>query len=140
VSEPVEQLVENVRRTILYGSATTRVPDRYEREKQRALAALDALVGRLAEAEKEALTWQRMRNRDVEAAEKERDRWREAASGIDLVRYARLKADHDRYKGVLEWLVSLDDPEDVLGREERRTVTLTQIIDRAHRALDPERP
>lgn len=33
------------------------------------------------------------------------------------------------------WLVSMDEPEDVLGRAERRTVTLTQIIDRARRVL-----
>ena len=34
----------------------------------------------------------------------------------------------------LDWLIAMDDPEDVVGREERRTVTLTKIIDRA-RAL-----
>lgn len=38
---------------------------------------------------------------------------------------------------VLSWLVSLDDPEDVTGREQRRTVTLDQIISRARTALDP---
>jgi hypothetical protein len=33
------------------------------------------------------------------------------------------------------WLTSLDDPEDPKGLEERRTVTLTQIIDKARAAL-----
>lgn len=45
----------------------------------------------------------------------------------------------DRRAGALEefarWVVALDDPEDVLAREERRTVTLTRIIDRAREAL-----
>jgi hypothetical protein len=36
---------------------------------------------------------------------------------------------------VLEWLVSMDDPEDVIGRAERQTVTLTKIIERARAAL-----
>jgi hypothetical protein len=40
---------------------------------------------------------------------------------------ARVAA-HDEFLG---WLTSMDDPEDVVGREERRTVTLTRIIDRA---------
>jgi len=35
-----------------------------------------------------------------------------------------------------EWLVSLDTPE---GREERRTVTLTRIIERAQAVLAAER-
>lgn len=30
-----------------------------------------------------------------------------------------------------DWLLAMDDPEDVMGREERRTVTLTEIINRA---------
>jgi hypothetical protein len=34
------------------------------------------------------------------------------------------------------WLLTLDDPEDVVGREDRRTVNLTQIIQRARLALD----
>lgn len=34
-----------------------------------------------------------------------------------------------------QWLVSMDDPEDVHGREQRRAVTLTAIIDRARSAL-----
>jgi hypothetical protein len=33
------------------------------------------------------------------------------------------------------WLVSMDDPEDVLGREARRTVTLDSIIRTAREAL-----
>lgn len=33
------------------------------------------------------------------------------------------------------WLLTLDDPEDVLGRTERAQVTLTQIIRRARAAL-----
>lgn len=39
-----------------------------------------------------------------------------------------------------EWLVRLDDPEDVLAREERRTLTLTEIVERARAAVgDPPR-
>lgn len=34
-----------------------------------------------------------------------------------------------------EWLVAMDDPEDVFGRSERQTVTLTQIIERAGKAI-----
>jgi hypothetical protein len=34
------------------------------------------------------------------------------------------------------WLISMDDPEDVLGRAARQTVTLTAIIQRAREALD----
>lgn len=37
----------------------------------------------------------------------------------------------DRARGFIDWLLSMDDPEDVLGRSERQTVTLTKIIDRA---------
>lgn len=41
----------------------------------------------------------------------------------------------DPLRDMAEWLVSLDDPEDVDGREQRRTVTLDQIIARAREAL-----
>lgn len=33
------------------------------------------------------------------------------------------------------WLLTLDDPADPVGREDRRTVTLSKIIDRARAAL-----
>lgn len=39
-----------------------------------------------------------------------------------------------------EWLVCMDDPEDVFGRSERQTVTLTKIIERARLALHGEVP
>ena len=42
-----------------------------------------------------------------------------------------------RLSDLAEWLVALDDPEDVIGREDRRTVTLTKIIERARDALRP---
>lgn len=41
----------------------------------------------------------------------------------------------DPCRELAEWLVSLDDPEDVDGREQRRTVTLDQITARAREAL-----
>ncbi|WP_294566413.1 hypothetical protein [uncultured Arthrobacter sp.] len=34
------------------------------------------------------------------------------------------------------WLLTLDDPESEQGREDRRTVRLSAIIDRARAALD----
>lgn len=40
----------------------------------------------------------------------------------------------DSMAAFIDWLLAMDDPEDVLGREERRTVTLTQIIERARAA------
>lgn len=41
-------------------------------------------------------------------------------------------------ESLCRWLLTLDDPEDVIGREERRTVSLTAIIQRARIALaDP---
>lgn len=40
-----------------------------------------------------------------------------------------------RLRGFFDWLLTLDDPEDSIGREERRSVTLTKIIDRARAAL-----
>lgn len=39
---------------------------------------------------------------------------------------------------VCRWLLTLDDPEDVVGREDRRTVNLTEIIQRARLALAAE--
>lgn len=41
----------------------------------------------------------------------------------------------DLLRELAEWLVSLNDPEDVDGREQRRTVALDQIITRAREAL-----
>lgn len=35
----------------------------------------------------------------------------------------------------LHWLIRLDDPADARGVEDRRTVTLNQIIERARRVL-----
>lgn len=40
-----------------------------------------------------------------------------------------------RLEEFARWLVSMDDPEDVIGAGERQTVNLTKIIDRARAAL-----
>jgi len=43
-------------------------------------------------------------------------------------------------RGLAEWLVAMDDDDpESIGRQDRRTVTLTAIIDRALAALDGER-
>jgi hypothetical protein len=58
-----------------------------------------------------------------------------------LDRGERLRAGGPEHE-FIEWLIRLDDPEDVLAREERRVLTLTEIIDRARKALpyDPVVP
>ncbi len=45
-------------------------------------------------------------------------------------------SDQKELRDLLRWLVSMDDPEDVLGRAERQQITLTKIIDRARGLLD----
>lgn len=47
-----------------------------------------------------------------------------------------IRVENEQLRAFAEWLVSMDDSEDVLGREARRTVILTNIIDRARAALD----
>lgn len=42
----------------------------------------------------------------------------------------------DDVTAFLSWLVSMDDPESPEGLEARRTVTLTQIIDRARELIE----
>jgi hypothetical protein len=44
-------------------------------------------------------------------------------------------AEIERLRTLAEWLVSMDDSDNREGLEARRTVTLTQIIDRARAAL-----
>lgn len=39
-----------------------------------------------------------------------------------------------RLRELVDWLISMDDPEDVDGLEQRRTVRLSAIIDRARDA------
>jgi hypothetical protein len=46
---------------------------------------------------------------------------------------ASLEAEVQQLRKFVSWLVSMDDPEDVVGREARRSVTLDQIIQRARR-------
>lgn len=55
------------------------------------------------------------------------------ASDEGTASYVRVaEQQRDRYASVLRWLVALDQP----GSVERRTVTLTRIIERAREALD----
>lgn len=44
--------------------------------------------------------------------------------------------DNSKVRELLDWLVAMDDPQDVIGRENRRVVTMQQIIDRARAARD----
>ena len=52
--------------------------------------------------------------------------------GADVCREAH--AEVERLRALAIWLTRLDQPD---GIEERRTVTLTKIIDRARQALNP---
>lgn len=56
----------------------------------------------------------------------------------EIARLIGLLAERD---ALLRWLVSLDDDDpESPGRVDRRTVTLTRIVDRARAALDPQEP
>ena len=57
----------------------------------------------------------------------------DAQAALDALVAALARVEHERDEAIeaLHWLRSLDDP----GNEERRTVTLTQIINRACEAL-----
>lgn len=66
----------------------------------------------------------------------------EAAHGHD----ARLKCypefgcavveeQRERLEAFARWIVAMDDPENLAGRVDRQTVTLTKIVDRAREAL-----
>lgn len=57
-----------------------------------------------------------------------------------LVRAALAGGPDEPLRALAEWLVSMDDPEDANGREERRIVTLTRIIENARAALAAARP
>jgi hypothetical protein len=66
--------------------------------------------------------------------------WREAEIGWrvwtqDAIRRTLALTTDQGAVSVLEWLVSMDDPDDPSGLEARRTVTLTAIIERARAAL-----
>lgn len=65
---------------------------------------------------------------------------KEAAIAAVRARAFRVYEQDDEKLGELaRWLVSMDDPEDAAGLEERRSVTLTRIIERAREALGRER-
>jgi hypothetical protein len=48
---------------------------------------------------------------------------------------ARLLEQRDTLDEFARWLVSMDDPDNLDGMSERRTITLTRIIERAREAL-----
>lgn len=63
----------------------------------------------------------------------------EAVEALRAAAWVRDGSDDEKLRDLARWLVSMDDPEDVLGREERRSVTLTAIIERARAALGQNR-
>jgi hypothetical protein len=48
---------------------------------------------------------------------------------------ARLLEQRDTLAAFARWLVAMDDPDNLDGMAERRSITLTRIIDRARKAL-----
>jgi hypothetical protein len=52
----------------------------------------------------------------------------------------RVEGELEALRQLAEWLICMDDAEDAYGSAERRTVTLTKIIDRAKLALRGEVP
>ena len=58
---------------------------------------------------------------------------REAFAATMQGEFGKANAEVERLRALAIWLIHLDQPD---GIEERRTVTLTKIIDRAYQALE----